>query len=165
MGAYQRSLAADWNQPQVAGRVRQIQQAGGPVVAMAPSFPAFATTPMPAVALTPGVPVTASAAGSGPTPIPPYRQTSDASTSNDPFMPSSRTGLAPNAFRPGANLPLARTPFEPNSSQPLASRPFPANQAFLNVPTSPASTGTPPSSIHPASATDPLATPYYHAPR
>ncbi len=145
LAAYQRSLTADWNQPQVAGRIARIQQSQPTTLAAAPLSPIVATVPAGAITATPGVPVTASVDGSAasPVPVPAYRQTTD-------------SPLASQPFRPNANLPLARSPFQQTPSHPLASQPFRTNQAFLNVPAAP---------YQPVPQQGQHATPYNHAPR
>lgn len=156
LAAYQRSLTADWNQPQVAGRISQLQQSSRPVYAAGPTMPVMATLPGQTIAVAPGVPVTASAPSSAPAPVPAYRQTSDSTLAADPFRSTPRSGLAPRPFQPNSNMPMARSPFQQNQNLPLASQPFQTNQAFLNVPAPPA---------RPAYGNSQLATPYIHAPR
>ncbi|HEX6986212.1 MAG TPA: tetratricopeptide repeat protein [Planctomycetaceae bacterium] len=144
LAAYQRSLATDWNQPQVATRVARLKDSGGAVggtaIAVAPTQPVVAAVPGTPTASLPtgGMP----SGGTSPVPVPPYRQDGGQFASN-PFRPTPGVPLSRAPFRPDPNLPLAARPFRPDPNLPLAATPFTPNQAFLNVPAGPPATAPP----------------------
>lgn len=149
MAAYQKSLASDWNQPQVASRAVRLQSPGRPAagataIAFAPPQGLAAAAPPSYVAVAPGTQVAAGPyGGSGPVPVPPYR-TAGGRLASDPFRPTPNSGLATSPFRPNANVPLAATPFRPS-------------QAFMNVPSGP--------TAGPVHAPPQMAAPYVRQPR
>ncbi len=153
MGAYQRSLASDWNQPPVTSRLARLKSTGGTAVAIGPAVPVTAAVP--------GIPTTyvpPTTTAEGPTPLPPYHQP-HGSMASQPFRPTPNYGMATSPFQPtpaypAANYPLASQPFRPSPNVPLASTPFSSTQSFMNVPSGP----TP----MPAG---PMASPYVRAPR
>ena len=149
LSAYQRSLATDWNQPQVASHINQL---GGspnrlpppPMIAAAPSSynpisymsnpntvpTPVATQPMPRSAPTPG-PIASPGppSGSG-------QQTSMGGQAPRPGMPFQPTpaGHLPNSpYRPSPGMPLARQPFQPSTGAPLASQPFANGRAYMGI--------------------------------
>lgn len=172
--AYQKSLASDWNQPQVAARASRLQGGSGPrgaagtAIAAAPGVPVTAIGPAPVFAgVAPPQQVASLPASPRPTPLPPYRPNAGGLATN-PYQPTAPGGLATRPFTPNPNVPLAANPFRPNPNLPLASNPFTSSQALMNVPSAPpAAPGmfAPAAPVYSQGQYGPVAAPYMRQPR
>jgi len=177
VAAYQKSLASDWNQPQVASRVSRLRGGPGPrgasgtAIAAAPGIPVTAVAPGPIFAgVGPPQQVASLPGDARPMPLPPYRPNSGGLATN-PYQPTAAGGLATRPFTSNPNIPLAADPFRPNPNIPLAAHPFTSSQALMNVPTaphaapgmfSPSGTAAP---IYGQGQYGPVAAPYVRQPR